>query len=111
MGTDGLTKYYNFANATWGTASAKFSLQPNVTYVINFETDGTGRFRYRICNQAGSALVNGTTVWIPFSTVLNDPSNTYWPFLGDADPSASGALDVYDLLAPVRAGAVGAHRA
>ncbi len=100
VGTDGATRYYNFANATWGTTATKFSLQPGVTYILKFETDTAGRFRYVICGQGGYALVNGTTLWTPFSTVLNDAANTYWPYLGDASDTTAGALDVFTISGP-----------
>ena len=100
VGVDGITRYYNFANATWGVSPAKFSLQPSVTYVLKFETNSNGQFRYVVCSQAGNALVNGMTMWTPFSTVLGDASNTYWPYLGDADAAAAGTLDVDSIAGP-----------
>ena len=100
VGTDGTLRYYNFANATWGTVATKFSLQPYVTYVVKFETNTAGQFRYVVCGQAGNPLVNGTTSWTNFSTVYNDLGNTYWPYLGDAFPNGFGTLEVLSISGP-----------
>jgi hypothetical protein len=67
VGTDGVTRYYNFANATWGTSPTRFSLQPSVTYVLKLEVNNSGQFRYVVCNQAGTPQVNGMTLWASFS--------------------------------------------
>jgi hypothetical protein len=97
VGADGATRYYNFANATWGTLATKFSIQPGVTYVLKMDTSNLGQFRYVMCSQAGNALVNGTTVWTYFSTVYNDAGNVYWPYIGDAYPSGFGTLEVFSI--------------
>ncbi len=95
LGTDGVTRYYNWANATWGTAAAKFSLQPNTVYIVKFETNTSGQFRYVVCSQAGTALVNGTSLWASFSSVYNDTANNYWPYVGDAFTDAnSGTMEL-----------------
>ena len=94
-GTDGTVRYYNWANATWGTTAVKFSLQPSVTYIVKFETNTSGQYRYVVCSQAGSPLVNGTTLWTSFSTVYNDAANNYWPYVGDAFADAySGTVEI-----------------
>jgi hypothetical protein len=97
VGTDGTTRYYNFSNATWGTAATKFSLQPNVTYVIKMDVNSAGQFRYVVCGQSGNPLVNGTTVWTSLATVYNNVSNTYWPYVGDASAAGFGTLEVFSI--------------
>jgi hypothetical protein len=77
-------RFYNWANATWGTTAAKFSLQPNTVYVVKFETNASGQFRYVVCSQSGTALVNGTSLWTSFAAVYGDAANNYWPYIGDA---------------------------
>ena len=103
-GTDGTVRYYNWANATWGTTAVKFSLQPSVTYIVKFETNTSGQFRYVVCSQSGSPLVNGTTLWTSFSTVYNDAANNYWPYVGDAFADAySGTVEITSVSGPVPA--------
>ena len=101
IGTDGSTRYYTWANATWGTVPAKLSLQANTVYIVKFETNSSGQFRYVVCNQSGSPLVNGTTVWTSFATIHGDASNNYWPYVGDAfTDQYSGTVELLSVSGP-----------
>ncbi len=88
-GADGTVTYYNWANATWGPTAARLSLQLNTVYIVKLETSASGQFRWVACNQAGSALVNGTSPWTSFSSVYGNATNDYWPYVGDANPATS----------------------
>ena len=104
VGPDGVTLYYNWANATWSTTAGKFSLQPNTVYIVKFETNASGQFHYVVCSQAGTPLVNGTSIWTSFSAVYNDVADNYWPYLGDAFTNAySGTMEILGVRGPAPA--------